>query len=50
MPRKPTKEVLEAKDKHLEPVKVLEAIINDMADPGLEARLIEAGVAVKVEE
>ena len=50
MPRKPSKEVLEAKDKKLEPVKVLEAIINDMSDPALEERLIEAGVAVKVEE
>ena len=50
MPRKPTKEVLEAKDKKLDPVKTLEAIINDMSDPALEARLVEAGVAVKVEE
>ena len=50
MPRKPGKEVLEAKDKKLDPVKTLEAIINDMNDPTLEARLVEAGVALKVEE
>lgn len=50
MPRKPSKEVLEAKDKVLDPVKVLEAIINDMGDSALETRLVEAGVAVKVEE
>lgn len=50
MPRKPSKEVLEAKDKALDPVKVLEAIINDMNDQALEERLVEAGVAVRVEE
>ena len=49
MPRKPTKEVLEAKDKVLDPVKVLEALINDMNDPALEQSLIDAGVASKVE-
>ncbi len=50
MPRKPTKEVLEAKDKQLEPAKVLEAIINDMNDPALEQNLIDAGIAVRAED
>ena len=50
MPRKPDQRTLEAKDKKLDPVKTLEAVINDMRDPALESRLIEAGIAVKVEE
>jgi hypothetical protein len=50
MPRKPDTATLAAKDKQLDPVKTLEAIINDMNDESLEARLVEAGVAVKVEE
>lgn len=50
MPRKPDAATLAAKDKKLDPVKTLEAIINDMQDEALEARLVEAGVAVKVEE
>ncbi len=48
MPRKPSKEVLEAKDKELRPKDILEATINEMNDPELEQRLIDAGVAVKV--
>lgn len=48
MPIKPDKEVLEAKDKDLRPKDILEAVINEMHDPELEQRLIEAGVAVKV--
>ena len=50
MPRKPDAATLAAKDKRLDPVKVLEAVINDMNDPELEQRLVAAGVAVKVEE
>lgn len=50
MPRKPDAATLAAKDRKLDPVKVLEAIINDMNDPELEQRLVDAGVAVKVEE
>ena len=50
MPRKPDKLTLEAKDKTLDPVKTLEAVINDMRDLALEERLIEAGIAVRVEE
>ncbi len=50
MPRKPDAATLAAKDKKLDPVKVLEAVINEMGDPELEQRLIDAGVAVKVEE
>lgn len=50
MPRKPDKMTLDAKDKTLDPVKTLEAVINDMHDPALEERLIEAGIAVRVEE
>ncbi len=48
MPRKPSKEVLEAKDKDLKPKDILEAVINEMHDEELEQRLIDAGVAVKV--
>ena len=44
MPRKPDQRTLEAKDKKLDPVKTLEAVINDMRDPALEQRLIEAGI------
>ncbi len=50
MPRKPSKEVLEAKDKVLDPVKTLEALINDMKDPALEQALVDAGVAARVED
>ena len=48
MPTKPSKEVLEAKDKDLKPKDILEAVINEMHDPEFEDRLVEAGVAVKV--
>lgn len=48
MPTKPSKEVLEAKDKELKPKDILEAVINEMHDDELEQRLIDAGVAVKV--
>ena len=50
MPQMPTREILEASKHKLEPKDVLEATINDMNDPELEARLVAAGVAVKVEE
>ena len=50
MPRKPDAATLAAQDKKLDPVKTLEAVINDMRDPALEQRLVEAGIAVKVEE
>ena len=50
MPRKPDATTLAAKDKKLDPVKTLEAIINDMGDAELEQRLIDAGVAIRVEE
>ncbi len=48
MPTKPSKEVLEAKDKDLRPKDILEAVINEMHDPELEEKLVDAGVAVKV--
>ena len=50
MPRKPSKEVLEAADKHLDPRDVLNATINDMNDPALEKRLVDEGLARYVEE
>ena len=50
MPRKPDEATLKAKDVKLDPVQVLEATINAMNDPGLEQRLVDAGVAVKIEE
>ena len=50
MPRIPDAATLAAKDKKLDPVKVVEATINDMHDSELEQRLIDAGVAVRVEE
>ena len=50
MPQKPTREVLEAGKKTLNPKDVLEAVINDMHDSELEDKLVAAGVAVKVEE
>ncbi len=50
MPRKPDAATLAAKDKTLDPVKTLEAIINDMKDPALEQALVDAGVAARVED
>lgn len=50
MPRKPSKQVLEAASKHLNPQDVLNATINDMNDPELEKRLVDAGLARYVEE
>lgn len=50
MPRKPSKQVLEAANKHLDPKDVLNATINDMHDPELEKRLVDAGLARYVEE
>lgn len=50
MPRKPDEKVLEAAKKNLDPVKVLTAVINDMHNPELEQRLVDAGLAKKVEE
>ena len=48
MPKKPSTEVLEAKNKDLKPKDILEAVINEMNDSELEDRLVAAGVAVKV--
>ena len=48
MPKKPSTEVLEAKNKDLKPKDILEAVINEMNDGELEDRLVQAGVAVKV--
>ena len=50
MPRKPSKQVLEAANKHLDPKNVLNATINDMHDPELEKRLVDAGLARYVED
>ena len=50
MPRKPSKEVIEAANKHLDPKDVLNAVINDMHDSELERRLVDAGLARYVEE
>lgn len=48
MPRKPSKETLEAANRHLDPIKTLTAVINDMHDKELEKQLVDAGYAVKV--
>lgn len=50
MPRKPSKEVIEAASKHLDPRDVLNAVINDMNDHVLEKRLVDEGLARYVEE
>ena len=50
MPRKPSKQVLEAAKKNLDPKNVLNAVINDMHDDELERRLVDAGLAKYVEE
>ena len=50
MPRKPDQRTLDAKDKKLDPVRVLEAVINSMDDTALEKRLVDAGIATRVEE
>ena len=50
MPRKPSQEVIEAANKHLDPKDVLNAVINDMHDSELERRLVDAGLARYIEE
>lgn len=50
MPRKPSKEIIEAGNRTLDPVKTLTAVINDMHDKELEKQLVDAGYAVKVGE
>lgn len=50
MPRKPSAEVLEARNAKLDPKAVLEATINEMNDPELERKLVDAGVAVYATE
>ncbi len=50
MPRRPSDNTLKAKDAKLDPVKVVEAVINDMHDDELERRLVDAGVAVYAKE
>ena len=47
MPKMPTKQFLEIADKELDPIKTVEAVINDMHDSELEQRLIDAGIAVE---
>lgn len=49
MPRKPSREVVEAAKRSLDPRDVLNAVINDMGNPELERQLVEAGVAKYVE-
>lgn len=49
MPRKPSQEVIDAANKNLDPKDVLNAVINDMHDPELERRLVDAGLARYVE-
>lgn len=50
MPRKPSQQVIDAAKKTLSPQDVLNATINDMNDPELERRLVDAGLARYVEE
>ncbi len=50
MPRRPSNEVIEAARKNLNPVDVLNAVLNDMKDDELERRLVDAGLARYVEE
>ena len=48
MPRKPEKWIIEAAEKNLDPVKTLEAIINEV--PELAKALVEKGLAKEVKE
>lgn len=50
MPRKPDQTVLEAAKKKLDPKAILNATINEMHNDELEAALVEAGVAVYVQD
>lgn len=50
MPRKPENDIMEAAKRKLDPKAVLNAVINDMHDDELEAALVDAGVAVYVQE
>lgn len=48
MPTKPTKEVIEASKKKLDPRAILEAVLNDT--PELAKPLMERGLVEKVED
>lgn len=50
MPRTPSKEVMEAAKRSLNPQDVLNAVLNDMHDDELERKLVDAGLARYVEE
>lgn len=50
MPRIPDSDTINAKNVKLDPIAVLTATINDMHDPELEQKLVDAGVATYVEE
>ena len=50
MPRKPDESTINAKNAKLNPVSVLEAVLNEMHDDELERRLVETGVAVYAKE
>jgi hypothetical protein len=52
MPKKPTREVIEAAKKTLDPREVMQAIVNDPACAELRAGLIDAGLVeeIKVKE
>ena len=50
MPRVPSKTIREAAKKTLDPAAVLTAVINDMNNPELEQKLVDAGVAMFVKE
>lgn len=47
---KPEDWQMKASTKNLDPVATLEATINDMHDPQLEAELVKRGLAVEAED
>lgn len=50
MSRKPSEEVINAKNIDLETVDILTVTINEMNDPSLEKALVDAGLAEYVTE
>ena len=50
MARKPSEEILKAKDIDLTTIDILTVTINEMHDPQLEKQLVDAGLAEYVDD
>lgn len=50
MPKMPTQEERDLWKRKLDPVEVINVVINEMHDEQLEQQLVDAGLAVKVQD